>query len=609
MSTTVAEERGGGDGREEYTEDGTVDLKGRPILRSKTGRWRACSFIVGYEVFERMAYYGIASNLVLYLKRELHEGTVKSANNVTNWVGTVWMAPILGAYIADAHLGRYWTFVIASGIYLLGMGLLTLAVSLPALKPPSCGHGVKDEDCDKRASTFQVAIFYLALYIIAAGTGGTKPNISTMGADQFDDFQPKERIQKLSFFNWWMFSIFFGTLFSNTFLVYIQDTVGWSLGYGLPTLGLAISVSVFLVGTPFYRHKVPSGSPFTRMFMVLVAAVKKRKVDVPNDPKELHELNLDEYAKSRTFRIDHTPSLRLLDKAAVKSGPTSPWMLCPVTQVEETKQMIKMIPILVSTFLPSTMLVQVSTLFIKQGDTLDRNMGPNFVIPPACLTAFVTIFMLISIVIYDRWFVPLVRKYTGNPRGITMLQRIGIGIVLQIIVMVTACLAEMRRLRVARENGIFGKTQTVPLTIFILLPQFALMGIADTFVEVAKIEFFYDQAPQGMKSLGTSYFTTSLGVGSFLSSFLLSTVSDITKKHGQGWIENNLNVSHLDYFYAFYAILSFVNFLFFLVVAKFYFYNVDVDMTESKRELQKAMETSPSEARSQVNEVLLKGLG
>lgn len=185
------------------------------------------------------------------------------------------------------------------------MILLTLAVSLPALKPPSC-----DEGCNKQASTFQVAIFYLALYIIAAGTGGTKPNISTMGADQFDDFEPKERNQKLSFFNWWMFSIFFGTLFSNTFLVYIQDTVGWSLGYGLPTLGLVISVSVFLVGTPFYRHKLPLGSPFSRIFMVFVAAVRKWKVSVPNDPKELHELSLDEYAKSKTFRIDHTPSLR-----------------------------------------------------------------------------------------------------------------------------------------------------------------------------------------------------------------------------------------------------------------------------------------------------------
>lgn len=65
-----------------------------------------------------MAYYGIASNLVLYLTAQLREGTVKSSNDVTNWVGTVWMTPILGAYVADAFLGRYWTFVIASAIYL-----------------------------------------------------------------------------------------------------------------------------------------------------------------------------------------------------------------------------------------------------------------------------------------------------------------------------------------------------------------------------------------------------------------------------------------------------------------------------------------------------------
>ncbi|KAE8685342.1 Protein NRT1/ PTR FAMILY 5.2 [Hibiscus syriacus] len=313
MSRVLAEEKGSADGRDDgYTEDGSVDLKGRPVLRSNTGRWKACSFIVGYEVFERMAYYGIASNLVLYLTRELREGTVKSSNNVTNWVGTVWMTPILGAYIADAHLGRYWTFVISSAIYLAGMALLTLAVSVPALRPPSCGHGHKGVNCNRRASAFQEGIFYCALYIIAIGTGGTKPNISTMGADQFDNFETKERVQKLSFFNWWMFSIFFGTLFSNTFLIYIQDNVGWSLGYGLPTVGLLVSVLVFLVGTPFYRHKLPSGSPFSRIFQVLVAAIRKRNVPVPTNPKELHELSLEEYSKSKKFRIDHTPSLRLI---------------------------------------------------------------------------------------------------------------------------------------------------------------------------------------------------------------------------------------------------------------------------------------------------------
>ncbi|KAI4318133.1 hypothetical protein L6164_025939 [Bauhinia variegata] len=341
----------------EYTQDGTVDLKGNPVLRSKRGGWRACSFVVVYEVFERMAYYGISSNLILYLTKKLHQGTVTASNNVTNWVGTIWITPILGAYVADAHLGRYWTFVIASTIYLLGMSLLTLSVSLPSLKPPKCFETDLTK-CEK-ASTLQLAVFYGALYTLAVGTGGTKPNISTIGADQFDDFDPKEKAHKLSFFNWWMFSIFFGTLFANTVLVYIQDNVGWTLGYALPTLGLAISIVIFLVGTPFYRHKLPNGSPFTRMARVIVAALRKWSVPIPSDPKELYELDLEEYAKKEKFRIDSTSTLRSLNKASVKtSSGTSPWKLCSVTQVEETKQMLRMIPILIATFVPSTMAAQ-----------------------------------------------------------------------------------------------------------------------------------------------------------------------------------------------------------------------------------------------------------
>ncbi|XP_048127343.1 protein NRT1/ PTR FAMILY 5.2-like [Rhodamnia argentea] len=566
MMTGKVEEKGSAE-KDDYTQDGTVDLKGRPILRSNTGRWNACSFIVGYEAFERMAFSGISSNLVVYLTKKLHEGTVTSSNNVTNWIGTVYIQIRFVTRSTNAQ----------------GMSLLTLAVSVPSLRPPSCGPAIKEEMCNKHASTLQIGIFYFALYIIGVGTGGTKPNISTMGADQFDDFEPKERAQKFSFFNWWMFSIFFGALFAATVLVYVQDNVGWPLGYGLPTLGLAISVLVFLAGAPFYRHKMPSGSPFTRIAQVLVASTRKWKLPIPSDPKELYELSLEQYAESNKFRIDHSASLRFLDKAAVYIDSSSPWMLCPVTQVEETKQMVKMLPILAVTFIPSTMYAQVHTLFIKQGTTLDRSMGPHFDIPPASLIAFVTIFMLVSLVIYDRFFVPTIRRYTKNPRGITLLQRMGVGLVLHIIIMITACLAERRRLSIARENNIYSKFQTVPLTIFILLPQFALMGVADTFVEVAKLEFFYDQAPQGMKSLGTSYCTSSLGIGNFLSSFLLKTVSRITKEHGhKGWILDNLNISHLDYYYAFLAILTFLNFLVFLVVAKFFVYNEEVTFDKGK---------------------------
>ncbi|GJM84774.1 hypothetical protein PR202_ga00478 [Eleusine coracana subsp. coracana] len=566
-------------GEDEYTKDGTVDLHGNPVLRSKRGGWKACSFVVVYEVFERMAFYGISSNLVLYLTTKLHQGTVSSANNVTNWVGTIWMTPIVGAYIADAHLGRYRTFMVASVIYLLGMSLLTLAVSVPALRPPKCGAGTSDPDCHHKASSAQLGVFFLALYILAVGTGGTKPNISTIGADQFDDTHPRERRHKLSFFNWWMFSIFFGTLFANTVLVYIQDNVGWTVGYALPTLGLAVSIAVFAAGTPFYRHKPTSESPFAKMARVIVAAARKWAVPVPADPRDLHELDAEHYAKRNATQLPYTPDqMRVLGKAAVKTNwSSSRWALCTVTQVEETKRMLKMLPVLAITFVPSATMAQINTLFVKQGTTLDRHVH-RFEIPPASLQAFVTISMLVSVVLYDRVFMPFTKRLTGNPRGISLLQRMGVGLLIHIVNMVIASVTERHRLAVAREHGILdSKGTTIPLSIFILIPQFVLMGVADAFLEVAKIEFFYDQAPEGMKSLGTSYAMTSLGVGNFLSSALLSTVSHITRRHGSaGWVLNNLNASRLDKYYAFFAVLNGANLLVFFLVCRLYVYNAEL---------------------------------
>ncbi|MCI04056.1 peptide transporter PTR3-A-like [Trifolium medium] len=103
------------------------------------------------------------------------------------------------------------------------------------------------------------------------------------------------------------------------------------------------------------------------------------------------------------------------------------------------------------------------------------------------------------------------------------------------------------------------------------------MGIAEALLEGAKIEYFYDQAPESMKSIGTSYSLTTTGVGSFLSSSLLTTVAHITEKHShKGWFLNNLNACHLDYYYAFLAILNILNFIFFMIVSKNYVYRAEV---------------------------------
>ncbi|KAG0483161.1 hypothetical protein HPP92_011245 [Vanilla planifolia] len=486
----------------------------------------------------------------------------------------------------------------------MGMCSLTLTTSLSWLRPEACISS-NAEDCRSKTKGFQTAIFYCSLYIIGIGAGGRRANTTTLGAIQFDNFEPKERSQKFSFFNWWSFAQFIGGLFSCTVLVYIQENVSWSLGYTIATIGSVLSLLSFASGTPVYRHRLPGGSPFTRLAMVFVAAARKWRVTLPVHPWELHELDAVQYAKEGKHRINHTASvrfdlstqalkedyflnpfdscLRVLDKAAVKSGSDGPWMLCPVTLVEEAKKTLRLLPVFVSTLMPSVMLAQVMTLFIKQGATLDCRMGPHFSLPPASLSAFLTATILLGLVVYDRLFVPFLRERTGNPRGITLLRRIGVGQVMQIVISVIAALTERWRLRVAESHGLTDENATVPLTVFVLLPQFILLGITEVFVGVGKMELFFDQAPEGMKSLGSSLFTLSLGIGGFLSSFLLSTVTKVTGRGGRKpWVQNNLNVSHLDYYYGLLAVLNAVNFVFFLFVAMNYMYSGETFQTESE---------------------------
>ncbi|KAJ6697051.1 hypothetical protein OIU85_003416 [Salix viminalis] len=521
-----------------YTQDGTVDLRGRPVQASKTGKWKACAFLVGYEAFERMAFYGVASNLVNYLTTQLHEETVASVRNVNNWSGAVWITPILGAYIADTYLGRYWTFTVSSLIYAMGMILLTMAVSFKFMKP-SCTNGV----CGK-ASPLQIALFYSALYIVAIGAGGTKPNISTFGADQFDDFNPQEKKLKVSFFNWWMFSSFLGALFATLCLVYIQENLGWGLGYGIPAVGLLLSLFIFYLGTPIYRHKVrKSKSPARELFQVLIAAFNNRKLQLPTSPSELQEFEQQYYIQTGKRQVHHTPVLRCLDKAAIKDGNSnadSSNPSCTVTQVEGVKLVFGMVLIWLVTLIPSTIWAQINTLFVKQGTTLDRNLGPSFQIPAASLGSFVTFSMLLSVPMYDRFFVPLM---------------------------------QVRRMHVIRVHHVFGPKEIVPMSIFWLLPQYVLLGIADVFNAIGLLEFFYDQSPEDMQSLGTTFFTSGIGVGNFLNSFLVTMVDKITGTGGgKSWIGNNLNDSHLDYYYGFLLVISTVNLGVFMWASSRYIY-------------------------------------
>jgi len=259
-----------------------------------------------------------------------------------------------------------------------------------------------------------------------------------------------------------------------------------------------------------------------------------------------------------------------------------PWRLCTVTQVEEVKLLIRMLPIWVTNLMFSAVFAQVGTLFLNQGTTLNRHMGPNFEIPAASMPLFVTLTICVFLPLYDKFFVPAVRRITGDKRGLTMLQRIGVGQVISTLSITVAAFVEMRRLRLAHSLST-EQADPLPMSIFWLLPQYMLTGICEVFLSVGQMEFFLDQAPESMRSLGNALYLSTVAVGSFLSSLLVSIVTNITYDSNGGWIGNNLNESHMDYFYWLLSGLSLLNLVVYIFFAQRYTYKGSTKSDVSRR--------------------------
>lgn len=263
----------------------------------------------------------------------------------------------------------------------------------------------------------------------------------------------------------------------------------------------------------------------------------------------------------------------VMDNLDVSSQTKDPWRLCSQNQVEEVKLVIRLIPIWFCCIMFPAVRSLLNTYFTTQGSTMIRSIGSNFNLPPASLQSVVGLTVLVAIPIYDRVFVPKIRKFTGHHSGITVLQRIGIGLFLSIILMVVSALVEMKRLNVAKQYKFVDNPKAiVPMRIWWLLPQYVLCGLCDAFAIVGLQELFYDQMPEIMRSLGAAAYVTVAGIGNFVTSGIISAVQEISTKHGGNWLHDNLNQSHLDYLYWVMAGLSALNLFVYLFVAKNYVY-------------------------------------
>ncbi|XP_056163428.1 protein NRT1/ PTR FAMILY 4.3-like isoform X2 [Syzygium oleosum] len=548
------------------SEETTLDWRGRPSNPHKHGGMRAAAFVLGLQTFEIMAIAAVGNNLITYVINEMHFSLSKSANIVTNFVGTIFLLALLGGYLSDSYLGSFWTMLIFGFVELSGFILLSVQAHLSQLKPPKCDMIHNPSECVE-AKGFKAFIFFVALYLVALGSGCVKPNMIAHGADQFRRDDPSQSKKLSTYFNAAYFAFSVGELVALTVLVWVQTHSGMDVGFGVSAAVMAMGLISLVSGTLYYRNKRPLGSILTPLAQVIVAAIVKRDQVLPSNPQLLHggQSNMNDSNNDGSSLSPHSGDLfhteRFLDKACIKTqdeakSRESPWRLCTVSQVEQVKTLLSIIPIFACTIIFNTILAQLQTFSVQQGSSMNTHLGRSFHIPPASLQSIPYLMLIFVVPLYDALFVPFARRITGRDSGISPLQRIGFGLFLATFSMVAAALMERRRREEAVGNGEI-------ISIFWITPQFLIFGLSEMFTAVGLIEFFYKQSSNGMQAFLTAITYCSYSFGFYFSSLLVSLVNKVTASNGDGgWIgKNDLNKDRLDLFYWLLAVLSFLNFL------------------------------------------------
>ncbi|CAM0903025.1 unnamed protein product [Alopecurus aequalis] len=517
---------------------------------------KALKLILGLQFLEVTAFYGIYLSLIVYLQDIFHGHSAKNVSAVNHWIGVSYHMPVLGAAVADSFWGKYKTVLIGLSVSVVGMAAVTASAALPFLSPSPC---TQNAICTP-ATLSQKLVFFSGLYLCGIGIGASKSVFISFGAEQLDEDDSRitsERGAKGSYFSWYYAVNNLAIVIAGTLLVWVEAKVSWGLGYGICASFATAAVVALVMTAPMYRMLPPAGSPWKGVFQVLFAFSRKVKLKLPDDATQLYE---EERAKDLSLhppheQLEHTDNFRWLDKAAIvtdedlEQDANRPWRLCTVTQVEELKTLLRLIPIWLTSAVYFVANTQALTTFVQQG------IRTNSKVPAASLTSVEAVLVAACVVLHNR---------TAPVRRLTPLQRMGLGHVTAAIAVAVAAWTEARMLRMAGDHQLMG--------IAWLLPQYVVMAISDASLSVGQLEFFYDQSPETMKGVSTAFYFVSVSIGSLINSLLVTLVASVTGAGGRtSWFPPELDDDgHLDYYFVLVVVVTVVNFAVFVALAKNY---------------------------------------
>ncbi|XP_035545547.1 protein NRT1/ PTR FAMILY 5.5 [Juglans regia] len=506
--------------------------------------------------------------LMTYLTDMWKLDITHAAAIVNLFAGAATILPVGIAFLVDAFVGDYCCLLVSSLAFSFGLAIMTVST------------------LTSKGDTQKFLMFYIALTLNAIGVSGHSVSLASFLERQVqiqtlsnqDDIERKRPRKFKSFLK--------GDIIVVVLLYVAAVALSyapWCVRFGIPAAGLMVATLLFVSGSCSYKHARPLGrSPLTTVCRVLVASLYKRSCHSPQDANQLYENQLSPHF------VPHTQGLRFLDKAAI-IVPTQTlgqqeqngWELCRVTEVEEVKLLIRMIPLWM-TFIMSGVVKSIGdTYFSEQANNMDDKIGKLTVPGLFILQAFYQVSKFVFTELSSKVANKLFQKSSGRCVG-----PIGVisAMVFSILCCIIAAKVETRRLNVTKSVGLVEKpSEIIPMSMFWLLPQFFFLAAVDGTSEYlcedldevsgyCIARFYRGQVPTSTMIRYLRLFTKAVcGAGIVGSVILADEVSSFSKMGGRpSWFQDTLNRSRLDNYYWTVAVLSFINLVLCILVAIWY---------------------------------------
>ncbi|KAG8381856.1 hypothetical protein BUALT_Bualt05G0016200 [Buddleja alternifolia] len=551
-----------------------VDLE--PLLDDNSdekGGFRTLPFIIGNEALEKMATFGLMPNMTIYLMKEFHMEMSTASNVLFFWSAATNFMPLVGAIIADSYLGRFYTIGFGSVICLMGMILLWSTTIIPQARPPPCD--LSSTTCSS-PTIFQFVYLCASLGLISIGAGGIRSSSLAFGVNQLEKGGYNKKCGvKESYFSWYYASYTLSVLIALTCVVYIQDTMGWAVGYAVPAVLMSIGVVSFFLASRFYVKLRSRTNLVTGFVQVVVASYRNRHLKFSDGTNYVwHSKNTSALVfPSEKFRfLNNACIIRDSEKDLTPDGRAKdPWSLCTMDQVEELKSLLGVIPIWSTGMIMSINMSQ-NSFPVLQAVSMDRRITSSFVIPAASFSTFAVIAVILWALLYDRVFLPLASRSMGRPVRLSTRTRMGLGIFLSFLAMIVSAMVETTRRALAINEGYLDHPLAgVHMSAMWLVPQNCLMGFAEASNAIAQNEFYFSEFPRSMSSIAATLNGIGVCMANLLASLIMNSVDSISKARGdESWISSNINKGHYDYYNLVLAGLSLCNMVYFFVCSSAY---------------------------------------